>query len=79
MKDWIRRLIDNGFRDLEGLSVDAVIPVNESVVNDAIAETLKDLSTTQTATDWTRFAAFVQSAEVSVPGRVITLKLKIRI
>ena len=84
MNEWIRKQIDSGFSDFKGLSINARIPMKDSMVNELLAETLQSLASPSTSAapgdvDLKSFLRFVERAEVKASEGVIALEVDIRI
>ena len=85
MKDLMQRQIDNGFRDLQGLAIDARIPLKDSLVNELLAEALQEMARPGEAPasaggfDLKQFAGYIQKAEVKATDGLIAVEVKIRI
>ena len=86
MNDWIKKQFDNGFTDLQGLSIKAEIPVKDRLVNELLAEVLNatppPAGSTAPATpdvDFRRLLKFVEKAEVRATEGTITLDVAIKI
>ena len=87
MNEWIQKQIDSGFSDLQGLSISARIPVKDRLVNELVAEALRQASAgaspavaTQTPTvDFRPLLRLVRKAEVHATDGTIVLDVDIRV
>ena len=84
MNSWLQKHIDNNFRDFEGLSIAGQIPVKDQVLNELLADALRQAqqpdSTTPTATDkpdLRPFLKLVKKAEVRAVNGAIVLDFQV--
>jgi hypothetical protein len=79
MKEWMQKQIDTDFRDLQGLSVTARVPLKDAVVNELIAQALQKAPGPPSNIDLSSFKKFVQKAEVHASEGVISLDIVVKI
>ena len=84
MKDWMQKQLDSGFADWTGLSIDASVPLRDSLVNELLAEALRSAGEKQpapsaAAPDLRPLARFVEKAEVRTAEGVMVLNVAVKV
>lgn len=84
MKDWLQKQIDNGWKDLQGLSLSAHVPLKDQVLNELLTEALRGASTQAAVNATSRpdlrpLMTFVRRAEVRTTEGALVVDVEIRI
>ena len=84
MKEWMQRQIDNNFSDFKGLSIAGRVPLKDALVNELLAEILREGASGASVTaerrpDLRGLLKFVEKAEVHASDGVISLDVVIKI
>ena len=82
MKEWMRKQIESGFRDLKGLSISAHIPVKDQLLNELLSEVLRGASTAPKSSQTPNlrpFAQFVRKAEIHATEGALVVDVEISV
>jgi hypothetical protein len=83
MQQWLATQVANGFSAFAGSSITGTIRLNESLLNEALAEALKDAvsgnSGTGTAPDLKPMLKLVKRAELHAEAGAVSVNVEIRI
>jgi hypothetical protein len=81
MNGWLQKQIDNNFSDFKGLNVTATIPIRDALLNEIIADALRQppAESRAPAIDVRRYLGFVKKAEVHALEGVVALDVVIKI
>ncbi|HYP05158.1 MAG TPA: hypothetical protein VER03_02900 [Bryobacteraceae bacterium] len=80
MNSWLQKHIDNNFRDFEGLSISGQIPLKDQVLNELLADALRQAqqpasnapATTASTVEMRPLLKLVKKAEIrAVNGAVV--------
>jgi hypothetical protein len=83
MNPWLQKLIDTNFRDFEGLSISGQIPVKDQVLNELLADALRQAQQPAAAPpstdkpDLRPFLKLVKKAEVRAVNGAIVLDFQV--
>jgi hypothetical protein len=83
MNPWLQKLIDTNFRDFEGLAIAGQIPVKDQVLNELLAEALRQAQQPPTAApsadkpDLRPFIKLLKKAEVRAVNGAIVLDFQV--
>ena len=84
MNAWLQKQVDSGFADFKGLSVEATVPLRDSLVNELLGEALRSTATARPASagsapDVRPLLRFVDKAEVRTTDGVMVLHVSVNV
>lgn len=84
MKPWLQKHIDNNFSDFQGLSIAGQIPVKDQLLNELLADALRQAQQatptpdkTDEETDFRPFLKLIKRAEIRAVNGAVVLDFQI--